>query len=92
MKTLKRISPKSLAKLMGLMYAIFGLIFGLIMMAIALVASTEETGIHAVLFGVAAPIFLTLLYGLMGWIGGYITAWIYNLLAKKTGGIQFDFE
>lgn len=92
MKTLKRISPKSLAKLMGLMYAVFGFIFGLIMMLIALVASTEESGIMGVIFGIASPIFLTLIYGFMGWIGGYITAWIYNLLAKRTGGIQFEFE
>ena len=92
MKTLKRISPKSLAKLMGLMYAVFGLIFGLVMMLIALVTSAEEPGILGIIFGIAAPIFLTLIYGLMGWIGGYIAAWLYNLLAKRTGGIQFEFE
>ncbi len=92
MKTLKRISPKSLARLMGLMYAVFGFIFGLIMMFIALVVGTEESGIMGVIFGIAAPVFLTLTYGLMGWIGGYITAWIYNLLAKRAGGIQFEIE
>lgn len=74
------------------MYAVFGFIFGLIMMLITLIANAGESGIMDIIFGIAAPVFLTLIYGFMGWIGGYITAWIYNLLAKRTGGIQFEFE
>lgn len=77
---------------MGLMYALFGLVLGLIMMLIALIASTSSSGVMGLVFGVAAPIFLTVIYGCMGWVGGYITAWIYNLVARRTGGIQFDFE
>lgn len=92
MKTIKRVVPKSLAKLMGLMYAVFGFLGGIVFMAIALVAQTEEAGMAGILFGVAAPVFLTIVYGLMGWVGGYIAAWIYNLAAKKVGGIQFETE
>lgn len=92
MKTLKRISPKPLAKLMSLMYAVLGFIFGLIMMLMALVSQTQEPGITGLMFGIGAPILLTLLYALMGWVGGYISAWIYNLAAKRTGGIQFEIE
>lgn len=77
---------------MGLMYALFGLVIGFIMMLIALIAGAPGAGMMGLAFGVAAPIFLAVGYGLMGWIGGYITAWIYNIVAKRTGGIQFEFE
>jgi hypothetical protein len=92
MKTIQRISPKSLARLLGLMYAVFGFIAGLIMMLVALVSQASEPGVIGIVFGVAAPIFLTLLYGIMGWVGGYVAAWVYNLLAKRVGGIQLEIE
>lgn len=92
MKTLKRISPKSLGRIMGIMYAIFGFIMGLVVMVITLVSPAEELEVGGYVFGVAAPIFFTLIYALMGWIGGYVGAWIYNFVAKKSGGIQFDIE
>lgn len=92
MKTITRIAPGSLAKILGLAYALFGVLIGLIMAVIALVAGTEESGIMGILLGVAAPIFLALIYGLMGWVGGYVTGWIYNLVAKRVGGIKIEVE
>ncbi len=84
---IKRIGPKSVARLSGFMYAVFGLIGGLFFLLVSLVASREESGFGAVAFGIAAPIVLPILYGLMGYVIGYITAWVYNFAAKRTGGI-----
>ncbi len=92
MKTITKISSKSLAKLFGLMYAIFGLIAGLFMFIAFILSSAESEGGAGILFGIAAPIFLPIIYGLMGWIGGYITGGIYNVLAKRVGGIQMEVE
>ena len=45
-----------------------------------------------VFLGTAAPIVLPLAYGIMGWISGYIGAWIYNFVAKSLGGVQVEVE
>lgn len=92
MKTIKRVSSKSVAKLVGLMYAIFGFVFGLLMFVMSLFSYSEETGVIGVVFGIAAPVFLPILYGVGGWIGGYISGGIYNLLAKRVGGIEIEIE
>ena len=37
---------------------------------------------------IALPIF----YGLIGFIGGLITAWLYNAAARIIGGIELELE
>jgi hypothetical protein len=37
-------------------------------------------------------IFLPIIYGVVGFIGGVIAALIYNLVAKGIGGIEFTTE
>jgi len=90
MKKITRIAPKSLAKMFGALYAIMGFIAGIFFSLAALVmaASGEMGG----LFGLAAIILLPLLYGVLGLIFGYITALLYNLIAKRMGGIEFEIE
>ena len=39
-------------------------------------------------FGILAPF----LYGAMGFVFGAIGAWIYNLIAKRLGGIEIQLE
>ncbi len=92
MKTIKSVSSKSIAKLSALMHAVFGFIAGIFFLLISLLASNEESGVVALIFGLGAPIALPIFYGLMGWIGGYIVGWVYNLLAKRVGGIQVEIE
>lgn len=92
MKTIKKISPKSIAKLFGVMYAVIGLIFGLIFSALSLVASSDEAGAMGLIFGIGAVIALPVFYGLMGWVGGYVMGWLYNFFAKRVGGIQIEVE
>lgn len=89
---IKRVVPKSLAKVFALLYAIFGFIGGLFFLLVSLFAQSQSDGFSALIFGVGAPIILPLMYGLMGWIGGYITAWIYNVVAKRVGGVDLEVE
>jgi hypothetical protein len=45
-----------------------------------------------VLFGVGFIIFLPIFYGILGFIGGLITAWTYNLVARFAGGLEIELE
>lgn len=37
-------------------------------------------------------VFLPIIYAVVGFIGGVIAAFIYNLVAKWTGGVEFTTE
>ena len=91
MYKLKRMGVLSTAKLIGITYAAIGLIFGAIMTIVALIAMIAGSGsAGSMLFGIGAIILVPLFYGAMGFISGAILAWIYNLGAKWTGGMQFE--
>ena len=100
---IRRIGVLSLAKVMGIIYAFFGLLFGLVFSLFALLGaalgglaaeSGEEAAaaVFGLLFGVGAVIALPVLYGLLGFIGGLLTAALYNLAAKVMGGIELEME
>lgn len=81
---IKKIGTKSLAKLLGVLYGVLGLIAG-VFFAIASLVSGDYIGIGAI-------VLFPILYGLMGLIGGFITAWLYNIVAAKIGGLEMDVE
>lgn len=94
---IKRIGPLSLAKVLGVLYTFLGLIIGGIVAVVTLlgaglgIADPEVQGsMLGVVFGVGAVVFLPLLYGTMGVIGGLIVGALYNLVAGIVGGIEVD--
>jgi len=97
MMTLRRIDPLSLAKVGGLLYALIGLLIGALIslfavagaMSIAQDASDEFVGL---VFGVGAIFVLPVFYGAMGFVGGLLSAFLYNLAAKFVGGVVLDLE
>jgi hypothetical protein len=93
MVTIKRISPLSAATLAGLMYAIIGLVLGLLFTAFSgFLKGPAGTAPPGPFFGPAAIILLPLFYGVIGFVFTWIGAWLYNLLAGKVGGIQIEIE
>lgn len=92
MKTIKKIDGKSLARLCGVLYAILGFIMGIFVSLAALFSGNNSSGFMSAVFGIGGIILLPILYGLMGLVGGYISAWAYNFMAKKVGGIQIEVE
>ena len=95
-KRLAHVDPLKLGITLGIIYAIVSLvimvpIFFLISLAGA--ASTARTGaaMPAIFSGVFL-IFLPIIYGVVGFIGGVIMAFVYNLTAKWTGGVEFTTE
>ncbi len=99
---LKRVGVASAAKMTGALYAGGGLLVGAIFACIALVgagaaeslsgSSNGMTGMFGALFGVSAIVILPIVYGIMGFVGGAIFAWLYNLVAGMTGGIELDLQ
>ncbi|MFL7840170.1 MAG: hypothetical protein ACK2T4_00650 [Candidatus Promineifilaceae bacterium] len=92
---IKKISPLTVGKIFGLMYAIFGLIIGAIFSCVSLVggvAASEATGnaFVGLVAGVGAIIVMPIFYGIMGFILGILSSVIYNLVAGQFGGIEME--
>lgn len=108
MKTvkIKRIGVLSLAKLYAVVMALFGLVVGVIyggvLMLVGLVAGAAQqqgqgaapawVGGAGIMVGLLMIVFMPVIYGLMGFIGGALAAWFYNLAAGVVGGIELELE
>jgi len=103
---IKRVGVLSVAKIMGALYAMLGLIigipFGLIMMlgmGAAMMGNQSQDGaVGAGLagmgmgMGLVMMILFPIFYGVLGLIGGLIMGALYNLTAGFMGGIEIDVE
>ncbi len=92
---LKRIEPLSLAKVAGILYAFIGIIAGLFMWMFSGLMSNFGGGdadMFATMFGVGSVIIFPILYGIMGFILGFISAALYNVVADRIGGIEVDLS
>jgi hypothetical protein len=101
---IRKIGVLSCGKVSGALYALAGLLIGACVALFSLVgagammAAQNEAGtgsggmggMFGAIFGVGAIIFLPLVYGILGFIGGLITALLYNLVAGFVGGIEVD--
>jgi hypothetical protein len=93
---IKRIGPVSCARITGTLYAIIGLLAGVVFSLIAVAGgfaskNTSGRGMGAI-FGVGAIVAFPILYGGIGFIFTLVVAWLYNALARFVGGIQVDLE
>jgi hypothetical protein len=79
-----------------MLYAILGLIFGGIVSLIALAGgfasnTSEGAGMSAII-GVGAVVVFPIFYGLIGFLGMLIGAWLYNVVAGVVGGVEVDLQ
>ncbi len=95
---LKRIGVMSCGKVMGALYGLMGLVIGglftlfsLIGAAVGMSTGSEDAWIGAVM-GVGAVIFFPLIYGIFGFLGGLLSAFLYNLIAGSIGGLELQLE
>lgn len=96
---LRRVGVLSLGKVFGVLYALMGLIFGAIFALLSLVgagigaaASGSNEAFLGAIFGVGAVVFLPIFYGVLGFLGGLLTAALYNLVARIMGGLELELE
>lgn len=95
---IRRFGVLSVGKVMGMVYALIGLLAGAIFALMSLVgmgigsAVSQDAGgaLPGALFGVGAIILLPIFYGILGFVGGIISSAIYNLVAGMTGGIEVE--
>jgi uncharacterized oligopeptide transporter (OPT) family protein len=74
---------------LGVLYGILSLIIVPFVLLAALLGS--KTGVPSpAIFGVGLAILLPVLYAAAGFIGGVIGAALYNVVAKWTGGFEFE--
>lgn len=85
MTTIKAIGALSVAKITGVIGALVGLIFGI---PLALVVYVAGLGAGAW----AASAVLPLLYGAVGFVGGALYAWLYNIVSRWIGGIEVELD
>jgi hypothetical protein len=97
MKTqeIKHIQPLTVAKIFGLIYGIMGLLFGLIFSLVStsrilLFGGTNAIMLLLTVLGITLA--LTIGYGLLGFLSGAASAWLYNIVAKKIGGIEIELK
>ena len=98
----RRVGVFSWAKIAGVIYCIVGLFIGAILALVSLftaalsdafASSGGDSGrLLPALFGVGAIVFMPILYGLLGFIGGLIGAGLYNLAARMTGGLEIELS
>jgi Transmembrane domain of unknown function (DUF3566) len=96
-RELKKVDPFSLAKVLGILYALLGVIIGLLFAAWGSVmsdlymdGSDEATKTILSFFGIGSIIFFPILYGIIGLVAGVITAALYNLVARWVGGVMIE--
>ena len=101
MATVKRVGPGSAFKVGLVLYAILGLVLGIFMAFISMVAGSlgsmgQSAAPGAKLFGfgmgLGAIIFFPICYGLIVGIGAAIGAAIYNVVAGWVGGLEVDIS
>lgn len=93
----KKIHPLSLAKVLAGIQASIGLIVGIVMLGAMFFQAPAQTltlsgPISALIFGVGAPLFFLLFYGVIGFVSGLIIAPLYNLFARFWGGLELEVE
>jgi len=99
MKTIERIGAFSLARAAGVIYAVIGLIIGILTSIMRLAMWDGRTGMmdglggaSGVLFGIGSIVVVPILYGIGGFIGGFIVGFFYNITARYIGGIEVELR
>lgn len=90
--TLRRLDVLSVGKMLGVLYALIGVIIGAVMVVAGLVGAAAGGGPEGAIGGVVVAVLMPIFYGAAGFIGGLLLAVFYNLCANLIGGVTFDLE
>ena len=92
-KIIHKMGVLSVAKIYAIIMAIVGFIIGIFyaILGAVTVSSGAPPDVFAGL-GVIAIIVVPIIYGIMGFVLGALSAWLYNLLSKWIGGIEIELK
>jgi hypothetical protein len=94
MYELKSVGILRCAVIFAVMAAIAGFIEGLFFATVTSMAPAGNAGYPEMIkpfLGIGAIIFLPIIFAIGGFIEGVLAAFIYNIVARWTGGFQFTF-
>lgn len=88
MKTrIRNLSPHQNGKVFAILMAVTSLVFAVPFMLIAGAMAPKGSGF---------PVFMVLLFPILYLVFGYVSiaigCWVYNVLARFTGGIEFEAQ
>jgi hypothetical protein len=96
---LKSVGVMSCGKIGGTLYGLMGILFGGILALVSTLGFALGQGSSSgappwlgAFFGVGSIVLFPIVYGIMGFIGGLITAVLYNILAGVVGGIEMELQ
>ena len=96
---INRLGVLSVGKIMGCVYGLLGFIPACFFFVFLMIGAAMPPGANnpfpagaGVVLGIVALIFVPVVYGLMGFIGGILTSAIYNLIASFIGGIEIEYS
>ncbi|MBV9269502.1 MAG: hypothetical protein JO165_00275 [Candidatus Eremiobacteraeota bacterium] len=91
---LRTINPLQLAIVLAILYALLSLIIAIPAMLISMGTASmmPQNPLQPIFAGPLILIVLPIFYGAVGFIAGLITAALYNLVARWTGGIEVTLE
>ena len=88
---IRRLGIGQMAKVMGVLYFLIGIIFAAIMGLFgSMMPSAGEDSVA--IFGGVMLIALPILYGFFGFLAGALIAWLYNIVAGFTGGLELELD
>ncbi|MGB8508449.1 MAG: hypothetical protein WCD76_08585 [Pyrinomonadaceae bacterium] len=99
--TIKRVGVLSFAKMQSLIMAFLGVfigvIYGLIFMVVGAAMFSQRgggagAGASSLVIGVVMMIAVPIFYGVIGFIFGALSAFVYNVAAGFIGGIEMELE
>ena|SRR5688500_5657122 len=80
------------AKVLGALYFLLGIVFAAIFGLFGSMMPAAAMGDGAGMFGMGFIIAMPFLYGVMGVVFGALVAWLYNLVATWTGGLEMELD
>jgi hypothetical protein len=97
-RTLRRIAPLQLGKMLAALYGLISLIFIPFLLLAGVVgafapnAGKTPGAAITITIAIVMMIFVPIIYAIMGFLGGLLGAWLYNVIAARIGGIQLEVE
>jgi hypothetical protein len=100
---IRKLGILSVAKIQAVMMFVIGLLIGVLYGLIVIIYSLFGAGIvggdaalviggGGVVLGIGLMIGIPIMYGLIGFIAGALSALIYNIFAGMVGGIEMEVE
>lgn len=102
---IKKIDPLSAGKITGIVAAAVGLVAGALFFLFSLLASlaggmaaaaNHGSALFGATFGVVGGLFMLILmpifYGLAGFVGGLLQAFVFNIATRYVGGLHVETE